>query len=481
MISIELTLTELRSKHLKGCLQFLDQQKLVQPSFNSQVGFDFQGLRQSYKNDPTHPDSKVLARFGRIWIYDVALSIYADLKAGRLRQAGYQVGRVMQLALQEEERGYRGLWHFSYNTCEDSFIDPRGPTGANAWCLNAIYAFILSTGDTSVLRWANRVVQKYLFEQQVMSSDDPRYGLIRAGMHNAEDVARGSDGMGYGVFQGEVNQQYEHIILEHNADVAGTFRLAFHATKQFAPQEKSLLNELIFRHDLLMQGMRRVFWQKDHFVSAIDEKGEFYRGTDGAPSIAVDNNTWTAHVFLPYDRNLAGASLKYVREKFLARTPAVHLEDASQGEVPHDLTGVYYFPATFSDPFVDVLPEHRAKMEQLFQLEAAFGLVLFIDDMAATARESQERSNLQQWARELYEHTVTVQLLYGATGAPYATARVPAVFSTLSCITTAATGAVVTAKLGGAPNGDFIGVTPPPEFLVAGQAPQLHPPQYAPV
>jgi len=474
VIAIEPTLTELRSKHLKGCLQFLDQQRLIQPSFNEQVGFDFQGLRQSYKNDPAHPDSKVLARFGRIWIYDIALSIYADLKAGRIRQAGYQVGRAMQLALQEEERGYRGLWHFSYNTREDSFIDPRGPTGCNAWCLNAIYAFILATGDTSTLRWANRTVKRYLFPQQVMDSQDPRHGLIRAGMYNPRDVVRGNDEMGYSAYEGDPNCQYEHVILEHNADVTGTFRLAFKTTQKFLPQEKSFLYELIHRHDLLMRGMRRAFWQGDHFVSAMDGDGKFYRGTDGLPSVAVDNNTWVAHIFLPYHHEVASAALRYVRERFLTRTPSAQVEDISQAETPPEgLSGVYYFPSTFSDPFVEVSPEDRPKMERALQPEATFGLILFVLDAAAEASDPQEQSSLQKWAQELYGHTVALQFLYGSTGAPYASARVPALYSTLSCVTTAATGAVVAAKMNGAPTGDFIGVTPPAEFIVAGQAPRL--------
>ena len=473
MITIEPSLAELRSKHLKSCLQFLDQQKLTESSPNDQVGFDFQGLRKSYKDNPSHPEAKFIARFGRIWIYDIALSIYADLKVGRIAEAGDQVKRAMQLALREEELGYQGLWHFSYNTQGDSFIDPRGPTGANAWCLNAIYTFILTTWDVSVLRWANRTVQRYLFNQQVMDSKDPRYGLVRAGMYNASDFADGTDGIGYRAYQGDLNHQYEHVILEHNADVAGTFRLAYRAIKQFAPQEKSLLDELIVRHDLLMQGMHRVFWQGDHFLSAVNEKGEFYRGTDGTPSIAVDNNTWSAHVFLPYDVPLARASIQYVQDRFLTRTPQALVEDVPDANIPHNLSGVFYFPATFSDPFVQVQTEHRPKMEQALHLEATFGFILFLMEAAAIVSDPAERNRLQEQACRLYEHAVTLQMLYGPVEAPYASVNVPAIFSTLSSVTTAATGVVVAAAMSGVPNGNFIGVTPPAEFIVAGQSPKI--------
>ena len=296
--------TDLAGQHIQEGLTFLDRQMLLSPSVNDQIGFDFQGFRRSFQENPRHPDSKMVAHFGRIWIYDIALSIYADLKAGRKRQAGYQAGRLMQLALKEEEKGFQGFLHFSYNTREDTFIDARGPAGANAWCLNALYAYILQSGDVGLLRWANGVVRRLFFGLQVVDPADSRHGLIRAGLHNADEEARG-DGMGYQVYAGDLNRRYEHVILEHCADAAGAFRLAYRATKRFLPGETAFLEELIRRHDLLLAGMRRRFWQGDHFVTALDAQGRICCGTDGQPSVAVDNNTWSAHVFAAYDLELA--------------------------------------------------------------------------------------------------------------------------------------------------------------------------------
>ena len=450
----------------------MDHQQLIRPSVNDQVNFDFQGLRKSYKDNPNHPDAVFVARFGRVWIYDVALSIYADLKAGRLRQAGYQVGRVMQLALQEEVHGYEGLWHFSYNTQGDPFIDPRGPTGSNTWCLSAVYAYLLATGETSVLEWANRAVQRYLFRLQVMDPAHPLYGLIQAGLYNPDDFEQ-SDSMGYHVYEKNLNHPFRHAILEHNVDVAGTYRLAFRAIRRFAPHQTALLKELIHRHDLLMRAIRRCFWQKDHFVSALNEKGQFFLGIDGQPSVAVDNNTWAAHVFLPYDPDLALRSLQYVMNRFVIRTPVAEVQDLpDQAEVEFsDLEGVYYFPAAFTDPFVQVPLEHRPKLERLFQLEAAFGLILFLHDLAQAVGDPDLKRHFNVRAEELYRRTVTLQRLYGPCAAPYASANVPAFFSTLHCVTTASTAVVAASVLGGVPNEDFIGVTPPAEFVVNGQAP----------
>ena len=461
---------ELQSQFLKNSLMFLDQQMLMEPSVNGQVGFDFQGLRRSFKEDPSHPDSRSIAGFGRIWIYDVALSIYADLKANRIRQAGYQAGRLLQLALQEQARGFKGVWHFSYNTRGDIFIDPRGPTGAICWCLNALYAYALARSDPSLLTWANRAVQEFLFKQQVLDSTDPRCGLIRAGLYNADDIKNG-ESMGYRVYEEDLNHPYQHVILEHCIDAAGTFRLAFRATQRSMPKEAAFLEELIRRHDLLMQGVRRLFWQGDHFVSALDAQGQVFTGTDGLPSVAVDNNTWAAYVFLPYDLEIARSGIRYVEERFLVEAPPAHVEDSAAGPVPEGLKGLYYFRSTFVDPFVQVPAEFRFKMERLLQPEAAFGLILFLLGTARLVSDPKERTQYEARAQELYSHTLNLQQLYGPSGAPYASANVPMVFSTMQSVTTAASGIIATAILQGAPADDFIGVLPPKEFLVAGQLP----------
>ncbi len=466
--------SDLQTRYLKAQLAFLDGQMLMDPSVNDQVGFDFQGLRRSYFDDPKHGQSKFVAHSGRVWIYDVALSIYADLKSKRFQQAVHQADRVVQLAQREEERGFQGLWHFSYNTKEDSFIDPRGPTGANAWCLNALYACALERGDRALLAWLNQKVESYLFGEQVINRKDPRHGLIRSGRYNADDLAR-EDSMGYDVYRGDLNHSYEHVILEHCADAAGTFRLAFRANRRLDPKNKPFLEILIERHDWLIQGMRRCFWQGDHFVSALDGQGQLYRGRDGQPSVAVDNNTWSAHIFVPYDLELARSAARYVEDRFITQVPPAMLEDlpsdsTQAGSVQEGLEGLYYFPDTFADPFVQIPDQRREKVEKLLHPEAALGFVLFLLGLADHLSGS-EQERLRQRALKLYEDTANLQGLYGAHAAPYASVNIPPIFSTLHSVTTAACGVITTRILQGAPSDDFIGVMPPKEMTVAGQAP----------
>jgi hypothetical protein len=113
------------------------------------------------------------------------------------------------------------------------------------------------------------------------------------------------------------------------------------------------------------------------------------------------------------------------------------------------------------DPFVLVADGDRAKMEKLFSPEAALGFVLFLEDAGRQAR-----------AWELFEQTMQLTRLYGSGGAPYASANVPKIFTTLHSVTTAATCAITAAVLKGESSDDFLGVLPPREFAVAGMPPR---------
>ena len=338
--------------------------------------------------------------------------------------------------------------------------------------MNALYAYGLARGDAPLIEWANRAVQDYLFAQQVMDSRDPRFGLVRAGFYNADEV-KDEAAMGYRVYEGDRNHPYEHVILEHCIDAAGTFRLAYRATRKHLPSQKKFLDELIHRHDLLMQNARRRFWHDDHFISALDPSGVPYTGTDGKPSEAVDNNTWAAYVFLPYDLETARHAARYVEDQFLIRVPPGQVEDTLHPEIPAGLEGLYYFRSTFVDPFVAVSSEFRPKMEQTLQPEAALGLVLFLAALARQMPDAQEKSRLDARARELYAQTVKLLSLYGPGGAPYASANIPMIFSTLNSTTTASCSVIAASILEGASADDFIGVVPPAEFVVDGKPPLI--------
>jgi len=432
--------------YLERSLAFLKDQRI---GARIMKGKDFSGLYQSHKHTPRNPNSQYVAAYGRSWVYDCALGIYADLKSGKTEQARRGVDALVRLAEHEDKLGFRGLWHFSYNTMADDFIDPRGPLGANLWCLNAIYAYMLQTGDSRPLAWTNEKVAGFVFTQQVLDGKDPRYGLFRAGLENPVDLARG-DAMGYHVYEGipsdfdellresqrlsqeilglvlphplnkpvatalealrlarptdeVINSQVEFCSIEHNADAVATLRLAARAAYRFLPVEREFLDELKRRHDLTLDALDRM-WVREadgagHFVTAMEADGTLNT------SVAVDNNTWVPAVLLDYDEERVWESIQFTRTRFL-------VEDVG-------CKGLFFFNSDFTDRYVNLTEAEREEMERLIQPEATWGFVQLLWEYARKTKHSPRRKEALALARELAENMIAFQALYAATGDPY--------------------------------------------------------------
>lgn len=456
---------------------------------------NFSYLWKSYKSQPTHPYSKFYAKYGRTWTYDNALGIYAALKTAKVAEisknetaakastenAKRAVTALVNLAKWEEGKGYKGLWHFSYNTTGDDFIDPRGPLGANLWALNAIYSYIIQTGDTTHLAWVNSKMKTFVFGQQVMSKErkmtvvrqgrtqvisepEQRYGLIRAGLYNAEDYAKG-DLMGYGVYTGNPNVQNEGCFVEHNADYIATLRLAAIAERKFnGGKDTKFLSDLKNRHELCVQAILNNFWQKDHFCTAMDAattKDGVVVSTKLNTSVAVDNNSWLADVIMPYDMEKAWQSIKFNEKRFMIK---VRLGGK-------DMEGLFFFTKEFADPYVRMSAADRAKLEKMLQPEATFGYILLLMRYAQATDNAERRKECLDLISRLYKSMVMLKQHYGGKGTPYATLDIHNYFNTMEAMSSTATGMIVTDAMYGAGIDDFIGVTPPEDFTVGSKAP----------
>ena len=205
----------------------------------------------------------------------------------------------------------------------------------------------------------------------------------------------------------------------------------------------------------------------------MDGNGRFYRGLDGNPSVAIDNNTWAAHVFIPYDVDLVRSSARFVERRFVVGHPPAEIESALTGASSEGLEGTFFFTSSFADPFVHVPLEFRAKLERIFHPEATFGYILMLRDLS-DALPGLEGDRIGVRAYELLDKTIRFIQLYGPNSAPYASAYIPEIFTTMDSVPTAATGVVAASILDGtARNGDFIGVLPPPEFVVDGRRPRF--------
>ncbi|MFH1847995.1 MAG: hypothetical protein ABH825_02110, partial [Candidatus Omnitrophota bacterium] len=430
----------------------------------------FGSLWRSYRRNPANPASRYVARYGRTWIYDNALAIYAELKTAALAQmsgcpntgaahtqnAKKAADALVNLSRLEEQNGFKGLWRFSYNTIDDNFVDPRGPLGANLWALNAIYAYILQTGDERNLGWLKDSVKSFLFKQQVMDENDPRFGLIRGGLYNASDYKKGEN-MGYSVDEGDPNIQNEYCFIEHNADFIGTLRLAAIAEKRFnGGRDEKFLSDLRQRHELCVKAILKNFWLGDHFCTAMEPDGTINT------SVAVDNNSWVADIIMPYDAERAWQSIRYNRKKFMVM---MRLGDKV-------IDGLSFFAGDFKDPYLmNMSDADRKLMEEMVQPEATFGYVLLLMRYAEHTPNKERKAECLMLINRLYRSMVLLKEHFGGLGTPYATVDIPGYFNTMESMAGTATGVVVTTAMLGVDADDFIGISPPEDFTVDGRRP----------
>lgn len=481
-------------------------------------GFNLNGLSQSYRSDPANPSwnlNSPIAQFGRVWVYDAALGILSDLAAIQRHLAGGETASAAQrfalvrsaanalvdLGKDEEALGFAGGWHFSYNTEGDNWIDPRAPMGAVLWGINSLYqyvGFVLTSNDATVSRyrsealtildWTNKLVKRLVFSMQVMDEKDPRDGLIRNMVYNSLlDTGLSLDAVGYRPFEGDINKRGEHAIFEHNADLVDVFRNAGHvnaiAGKLDARfQDAAFRNQLITRHDRLLKALHEKAWVGDHFVTAMEPDGALNT------SVAIDNNTWVAGAFLPYDEDRVWNALEYVWNEFRAQGRdgeiATRFEQLVLEDVPlagravvqkygkEEIAGVYFFGRDFKDPYVDVPRAERHKLVEMIQPEANEGLRDLLVKMAITTRDPVRRETALKRAELITKTLAILKEVYG--GLPYATLNVPGLMNTLHGVASNGSASIVTARLHGAST-VLIGATPPADFTFSKPTPQTKP------
>jgi len=458
-------------------------------------GFNFNGLCRSYISDSKNSNwpagARYLAEYGRVHIYDASLAILADLAAGRIDQAKKGVNALIELGKDEQALGFTGGWHFSYNTSGDSWLDPRAPMGGTLWAIKAIYEYVRVALKDSKLRqeavnhldWTNEMVKELVFQLQVMNPEGSRYGLIRAMKYNAlldeinpKTAKRYTmDEIGYRAYQGNQNKISEQIIFEHNADLADVYRLAAIVNKEAGQKDMAFVKELSSRHEILMNAIWEKAWVGDHFVTAMNPDGTLNE------SVAIDNNTWLAQVFLPYDEERAWQAIEYVWNEFRTRGKngeiATKVEDLVLEDTPASLqqkyanekfAGISFFDEGFSDPYVSISQEERDKLGQMVQPEATFGYIHFLLEFARATKDDIRRQEALNRAELLYKNmTITLKALYPGAGLPYATLFVLGYFNTLHAMASTASGLIVTKRMQGSPIG-FVGVQPPEDFTFQG-------------
>ncbi|MCM8811886.1 MAG: hypothetical protein NC910_02395 [Candidatus Omnitrophica bacterium] len=467
-------------------------------------GFDFNGLFQSYAVDERNPNwaqTRFLATGGRVWVYDSALGILDDIAADRMGEARRAIRALVEIGRDEEALGFTGGWHFSYNTIEDSWIDPRAPMGNTLWAMKAIYAYVekaLRSDDRDVreealrhLEWVNGLLRRLVFEMQVMKEGDPRYGLIQAMKYNTLLDTRNPrtgrnytlDEAGYRVYEGNPNQTLVDVIFEHNADLVDVYRMAANVMDQARLEgREAFIRELARRHEVLLNAIWEKAWVDDHFVTAMRGDGTLNR------SVAVDNNTWVAQVFLPYEEDRAWQAIEYVWNNFrtkdrdgrvVTRVSGLVLDgnfsDAARRRLAQrPFTGIFFFQQGFEDPYVDVPRDQRPKLEQMVQAEAAFGYIHYLVEFARVTQDTARRDEALRRAQAIYDSVVLLSQIYEGDGLPYSTVFVH-LFTTLRGMASSATALTVSRLMQDRSRVGFIGVDPHSSFLFQRRRPGERP------
>jgi hypothetical protein len=261
------------------------------------------GRVSEYVEDPANPDSAILAKYHRVWVYTQALAL---LREARLDSPNSPATNSHHLAdwLRSNVIYIDGRpegWNFSQNIFEDYFRDPRLITGANAWATKALGAYILSPSfrmrsddDRSSFEWLHWALLQGLISHQ------RRDGLFTAGLTFAEiQVAEGKPEYDSIVTKYGYSPLYEQgtrvkarnvVVTEHNSDMLNLLNQAlFNSANLGLSSDFSKLLRTT-RNDLVTAMFSHLYNDDArHFITG--RLGDYPSDVQN-PNVAVDNNTW---------------------------------------------------------------------------------------------------------------------------------------------------------------------------------------------
>ena len=390
------------------------------------LDLNMKNLWQSYRESDSIY-SRWLAKYGRVWAYDAALALYTSLAEKDYERAKLGVENFIMLIRAEKHKGYRGLLHFSYNTIEDDFIDPREPQGATQWVLKALYAYMLETGDLTYFNELTGYVRNDILPLQILDPQHPAYGLLRQGYMHQNGLSQG----GYNIYDDveQLNVLSHGVTMEHNADYIDFLRLITLVIDTYPEKlqryTSNFRNELKMRHALCMQGSKNVR-KKNYWPTAFGPYG------DTNWSMAIDQYTWLAHTFIGVDGNddIPWKSINIIYNEFTTEIDSITvLRGHNEVVVPlsKKVKGIFFFTWDFFDKFVSMKDSDRFKLEEMIQPEATAGGIIFLMDFIRTTDDQQKREFAVSFMNELLEGLAEIhkvynqQPSYAGGGMPYAT------------------------------------------------------------
>lgn len=404
---------------------------------NAQLNVSFGDLWQSYQSTDNYA-SKYIAGYGRVWIYDAALGVYSALADKDYVRAKKAVGNFMNIIRAEKKKGYRGLFHFSYNTSGDDFIDPREPLGATLWAMKAMYAYMLETGDMTYFNELTTIVRQSVLPLQNTDKSKKNYGFIGAGYAHPEGLRQG----GYNIHGdlNALNRINEDVIMEHNADYIDVLRLmALVIDKHHPAIDGKFRNELASRHSLVMQASFKARSAK-HWPTAFDKQGK--------PnwSKAVDHYTWLATTFMDYNEDIVWESIQILFNEFTTTTSSFEIlvdKTPKRMKLPKSVKGLIFFDKDFVDPYVSLSFDERTKLTKLIQPEATAGAIVVLRNFADKTKDPGRKMFALKFADELADGLAVLHKeyakVYPGGGLPYATENISDYFNSTPSMAATAT------------------------------------------
>ncbi len=435
---------------------------------NISVGSDMTNLWESYKKSASFT-KRWLADFGRVWVYDAALGLYASLCINDFNTAKMAVDNFMELIRAEKKKGYKGLFHFSYNTRGDDFIDPREPQGATQWALKSMYAYMLQSGDLTHFDELTGYLRNDILPMQILDKNHPAYGFLRAGYMHPEGLSQG----GYNIYQeiDSLNSLSHNVTMEHNADYIDLLRLVALVYDKYKDKITSVgddfRTELRYRHALCMRAALK--WNKNsYWPTGFDEQG------NPNWSKAVDHYSWLGCTFIGVknNRDLPWKSIQVLNNEFSTTVKSIKLlfgEKEVAIILPEQAKGSIFFDKSFADQFVDISPAQRSKLAVMIQPEATGGVIVALTDFALRTKSPKRRKFALKYLDELLSGLATIHEAYNKQegykggGMPYATEFIHGYFGPDPSMAASATYFVALNKLYSG-YGYFIGVQLPKGF-----------------
>ncbi len=157
------------------------------PEASPQPGDETTGLASPLEESGMASDARYLASFERVWVYTQGIAVaQLSKQQDTVSQAAAQ-GMARYLCAHAEKGHHEGRtvilgWPFSWNTAGDNWKDRRLVTGANAWAVHGLGAFVVSKAFDSLSDKEQRAIRG-CYEEAIR-------GLL---VHRRRLVAPGTD------------------------------------------------------------------------------------------------------------------------------------------------------------------------------------------------------------------------------------------------------------------------------------------------